>query len=57
MDTASKQQYDPYLKEIRISKDMLKTAKSKGKVDLALILFNYKFLSLRMPKWKKKFSF
>jgi len=33
MDTANKQQYDQYLKEIRISKDMLETAKSKGKIE------------------------
>ncbi len=30
MDTASKQKYDQYLKEVRISKDMLETAEMKG---------------------------
>jgi hypothetical protein len=33
MDTASKQKYDQYLKEVRISKNMLETAESKGEID------------------------
>ncbi len=32
MDTANKEKYDHYLKEVRISQDMLETAESKGKI-------------------------
>lgn len=43
MDTASKQQYDQYLKDVRISKDMIDTAVDRGKVEgkIEVVLKSY----------------
>jgi predicted transposase/invertase (TIGR01784 family) len=59
MDTASKQKYDHYLKEVRISQDMLETAKSKGKIegkiegkiDMILVLFDDKISITQIAKY------
>ncbi len=55
MDTAIKQKYDQYLKDVRISKDMLETAKSKGKIegkiDMILVLFDDKISITQIARY------